>query len=204
MIPVNYFRFAWQLNARGQSGPRVNTIAGNYAATLTAPDYEGAAFYAQAVDWCVNAWNTYLFNLYSTATTLTGVAVSTHSGGLSTPVSDSTTGDRSGALAPPGLATIAQIHGQALGRKGRGRMFLPDVLESDFDSEGIVDGTWAAAVITNLSNLVGAMDNNITGSDFEQSLNGCHILHSDGSTPTRFDHWTVAPQPGYLRRRTRS
>lgn len=204
VIPVHYARLTFLLSARGPSGVRAVTTAFNYVETLGSPDYESNDFYIQALDRMQGDWSDGLAPMLDTTTSIVGGSISTHLGGATryfpAPVSG---GFSNGALAPPQEAIVLQLYSETPGRKGRGRIFLPDAHEADFTDAGVINAGTRTTLVAAALAYAATFDDIITGSDFEKALNGVHILHTDGSTPSRVMNVDVATQPGWLRRRGR-
>jgi hypothetical protein len=203
-IPSNYVRIGFELNSRGPSGTRANQIVLNWTPypLYPGPDFGTPQWIGECAAWARTFWQNHQADLMHTSTQLVGLQISTEFGTSAGPVT-ATTGNRTGALAPPQMAVIGQWYTGTPGRRGRGRTFWPDALEGDFDEGGILSSGATATFGATMSSMLDDTDNVLLGSDFEGGLNGMHLLHSDGGTPSRIIGVNVNPQAGWLRRRGR-
>lgn len=109
-------------------------------------------------------------------------------------VSGAGAGTRSGALQAPQVQGLLRKRTGLAGRKGRGRMFIPDMFESQVDDSGGVDATGLARL-----NDIAQTWNSALGVgvliDFPV------ILHSDATVPTRITNVEAEHKVATLRRR---
>lgn len=104
-------------------------------------------------------------------------------------------GERAGAVCPPNVAFLVRKQTQLGGRKGRGRMFFPGVIDTDVDGAGIVVPAVAAGLLDDLGNAFADLVND--------SLSPM-LLHGDGATqPTLITSLFVDPRVATQRRRLR-
>lgn len=205
MIPTDYVRLSWILNARGPSGVRVTGFAIHYSEIISADGYESPGFFSFLAGRMAGDWWDAIAPAFFLSTSATGCQIAT-ANGSNTFLFPAVTGTRSvgsGAQAPPQEAVVAQLRSQDPGRRGRGRMFLPDVSEDDFDENGIIVAASSTIFEDAVNALISASDDITAGTADENSLDGLHILHRDGSTPSRVTAATINNQPGWLRRRGR-
>lgn len=82
-------------------------------------------------------------------------------------------GTRGGTYPPTSLSAIARKGTNSLGRRGRGRMFLPGVLsESEVDQDGTVVVARRTTLNTALANFLAALESDTGG------INAAVLLHS--------------------------
>lgn len=204
-IPEGYLRIGYVLNARGPSKDREVTFAVKYTAGelgSTSPLPGTPDFYSQAVPYLTTRFGD-ISGAFANVSALVAIRFQWHEGSQLVPVTPNVNGSASGSLMPPEAAYIVRLYTATPGRKGRGRTFLPDVLEDAVDGDGYVTNTgphelWGEFLLS-LDNIVDP-----TASDFEHGLDGAHVLHSDGvTTPSRITYTAPAPRLGWLRRRGR-
>ena len=101
-------------------------------------------------------------------------------------------------MAPIGMAAIGRKNSGILGRKGRGRCFLPGVLTSDDVSlGGSLEPTARAALSSEFNQLLQALD---AGGD--SLAMPTYILHTDPEMiPTLITGGSIAPVVGWIRKR---
>lgn len=204
-IPVDYIRIGLNLSARGPSGTRAITFAVKYVDGALSEDYGSSGLTGFLVGRAAGDWWDAIKPNLATTTQLISVQISYSTGSVTVPVGSGPSGTMTPSdLAPPQMAIVGRWFTGTPGRKGRGRIFWPDVRESDFGIDGLMSGGASSRVIDAMNALAGASDDIVTGSFEEQALDGLHVLHADGSTPSRITLSGVNPQPGWLRRRGRA
>jgi hypothetical protein len=103
-------------------------------------------------------------------------------------------GGAGGEAAPPNLAYLIEKNTALGGRKGRGRMFLPGVVEGSVDGAGNVSSAVLADFAGNLGDWFAAIlaDNLVPV-----------LLHSDLTAPTDIVNFTADPKCASQRQRMR-
>lgn len=107
----------------------------------------------------------------------------------------------SGTFPPTALSTIARKTTNELGRRGRGRMFLPGITnEANIDQDGTILAPWRATVNTRLSAFVTFLNSGDPGPAIPPVL-----LHSPpgSSVPTPITALTCSDLVGWIRGRIR-
>ena len=115
---------------------------------------------------------------------------------------DPVAGTRSVAMAPTAMSIIARKNTPFLGRRGRGRMFLPGMCaEADVSESGAVDQ--ASVVVFNAA-LQNFFEDLVSGDTLGPPLQPV-LLHSPGGPviPTPLSGFTTAPLVGWVRGRIR-
>jgi len=103
-------------------------------------------------------------------------------------------GSDGSAMTPPANAFLGRKVTQLGGRKGRGRMFVPGLEDSDVDTGGFVGSGKLSALTTAFNDFL----SDATSLDLFPVL-----LHGDSTTPTLIDELTVDSRCGTQRRRQR-
>lgn len=202
-IPDNYLRFTLNLNGRGPSGIRANTLSARWQGGLPPiPEYATPEWFGGAFDFAFGELWSSIRGAYANSTSLESVSVQTAVGGATQPAPVTLLGTRVITLAPPQMAVVGQWRTQTPGRRGRGRIFFTDAGENDFGTDGVISPQSEQLFADVLSDLIASFDNN-PGITWPTGLDGLHLLHSDGGTPSRIVFGGVNPQPGWLRRRGR-
>lgn len=110
-----------------------------------------------------------------------------------------TPGTGSGSYEPVSMAVIARKNTNDLGRKGRGRSFLPGLLtDPAVDAGGRIVPSSAEGYGERWNEFLTALATLPVGIAMAPVL-----LHNDGSTPTPITGGTIAPQVGWIRKRIR-
>lgn len=102
-------------------------------------------------------------------------------------------GTRGGSLATPQVQTLIKKNTALIGRKHRGRIYIPDVLESDVSDNGTV----AAAELTILSAIAAAWMSALSTGPFVAPV----ILHEDATAPTEITSMVPETKCATQRRR---
>lgn len=91
-------------------------------------------------------WDTNVMNVMSQAVRMNGILVKLgpNDTGASAEVPASTVGAGAAACAPPNVTCLWRKVTPLGGRRGRGRMYLPGVIESQVDAGGFGDSTYIA------------------------------------------------------------
>lgn len=111
-------------------------------------------------------------------------------------VSGAGNGARSAALCPPQVQIVCAKKTSLASRKGRGRIFLQDVGETDVDDGGTVSGT----SLTKAQDICNALE--ALGTTSGLAVFGATvILHSDDTDPTPVTSFLAESKVGTLRRR---
>lgn len=104
-----------------------------------------------------------------------------------------------GAMMPLSMAPIARKQTASLGRKGRGRSFLPGVLQrANVDEGGTLDPGYANDLGLVWEDLLTGLATLPVGGALAPVL-----LHNDGSTPSPIIGGSIAPKVGWIRDRIR-
>ena len=110
-------------------------------------------------------------------------------------------GDRSGAMVPASMSAIARKVTNDLGRRGRGRMFIPGVLtQTEVDEAGKIGSTRLNTLQTALNTLYGQFQN---GSSPLLALPPVLLHSSAPTTPTPITGFPLATLVGWVRGRIR-
>lgn len=113
------------------------------------------------------------------------------------PSAEFTVGTAGGAAAttvPPNVALLVRKNTASGGRKNRGRMFVPGIVEGNVDQSGDMDGTV-------LGNWQTALDDFLDGLDTAQHT--MVLLHGDDTDPTTVTSLTAQVRVATQRRRLR-
>jgi hypothetical protein len=102
------------------------------------------------------------------------------------------TGGRGGAAATPQVSFLIRKRTGFAGRKFRGRMYVPCVLEADVDDVGLVSGTAQSLLATFAAAVQGPGTSHI-----DQMV----LLHSDSTAPTPIVDFTIEKMVATQRRR---
>lgn len=202
-IPTGFFRITWNLNSRGPSGTRAITFAAGYNKVLSTFVYQSPGWFIEATTYAVSVFDTTMSSVLDNDTSLESVAIATAGIGATTAVGSGHDGTRGAVLAPPQMANIVRWRTMTPGRKGRGRMFLPDAAEGDYDEAGILTPTSTTLFQTFGDDMLASFAYVPLGTSWRSDVTGAVLLHSDGSTPSPIEFSEPNPQPGWLRRRGR-
>ena len=108
-------------------------------------------------------------------------------------------GQGDGSYEPISMAVIARKNTGVLGRKGRGRCFLPGLLtDPAVDAGGRIVASSAEGYSERWNTFLTDLATLPVGSAMAPVL-----LHNDGSPPTPITGGTIAPQVGWIRKRIR-
>lgn len=108
-------------------------------------------------------------------------------------------GGNSGEMAPLAMSVIARKVSADLGRRGRGRCFLPCTLNrSDVNEAGDLVPTTIASYDAKWNAFLLNLATAIPGRAMSPV-----ILHSDGGAPTVITGGTISPKVGWIRKRIR-
>nr|CRY96637.1 hypothetical protein [uncultured prokaryote] len=163
-----------------------------------------------APDEYVDLCNTFMLNVdvtlmqrVNTALTLEYVQLQVEDGfgGSGSVRSDlpSVPGRNTGTFEPIAMAVIAQKNTAQLGRRGRGRAFLPGMLaDANVDANGVIEPSARSTYEADWNSLLTAMATPAVGTAYAPVL-----LHADGSTPSPIVGGTIAPRVGWIRKRLR-
>lgn len=201
-IPEGYCRIAYNYSPRGASGPRANVFCVKLVPDPGHPPIGSLDWTISAGEYMTGRWEDTLQGAFIPATELVSVQFSWDDGTAEWPAPPGLQGTAAGEPMPPEAAMILRMVAEGGGRRNRGRLFHPDVIESAVDSNGLVTNPNAALA---WSDLFSSLDDIIdpTAGVFEQQLDGVHLLHSDGGAPSRVFAYGYNPRLGWLRRRGR-
>jgi hypothetical protein len=188
IIPLGHALFSWHFRMAGDSGDVVFTMGADMQAvaanTTTANDAYDAFVGSGAMA------------TMSTDTVLYLCAIEAPSGNVANYFEDNAGGE-AGASMPPNCAQLVQKRTALAGRKQRGRLYLPPMRATYYNSSGILGATQAA-------DLQDAMDDFLTAFNAIGTGLEADILHSDiGDSPTEITSLVVEAQLSTQRRRLR-
>lgn len=196
-VPPGFGLAAFRLSAPFGTPEFVTTIGVDLSAA-------GGDF-VEVADQMFSAYKTSILQQTLSAYSLSGVTLTVGQDGGSSGSVESTlavaAGLRSGPSEAAAMAVIARKNTAQMGRKGRGRMFIPGWIERDqtFPSGEMDPGTFPA--------LQGALnefyDKVSTGGTGYELLSGAVLLHGDGTAPTPITSLTLVPKVGWIRKRIR-
>lgn len=198
-IPTGFGSAALVFTGAAGTQPYVTTIGVDLSAA-------GGNFVAAANKVMVN-YGTAFANQWSAALTLDHVTLSVGQDGPGGSVDSDAQpigSSRTGAFPPTALACIARKITNELGRRGRGRMFLPGILsENEVDEDGSVTPARRTAVNTLLTNFVAQLNDDLEGFALPPVL-----LHSAPpvgpvEAPSPITRMTVSDTVGWIRGRIR-
>ncbi len=201
-IPTGYGSLAFILSAPAGTQPFIFTMGVDLSEV--GGDYLGAANQAHA------AWQANLQNETSVDITLDRVLLTVgQDGGENPSVSsdlDPSNGDRSGGNEPIALSVIVNKQTALLGRRGRGRMFIPGLLDAnDVDLTGIIAPARIAELTAALETFANELTAGVPAGPPPVDMPAV-LLHDgalDGMDPTPLTGLVVNPKVGVLRRRLR-
>jgi hypothetical protein len=196
VIPVGFGEAAIEVNGPVGTGPFITTIGVSLIGIATS-DYLDladnilsayqAVFQAPTSDQCT-------IDSCTLAVGLTGgTSGSVRSSGASV------AGLNNGSMAPSSMAVIGQKASADLGRRGRGRSFLPCMLDR---ASVLENGQLTPTAVTDY----GALWNDFVVALATLPVGSAAapvILHADGSTPTPITGTSVSPLVGWIRKRIR-
>lgn len=197
-IPEGFAQAAWVVTGQYGTDPFVTTLGLGIASS------EGSL--TDIANQCFAAFVTAFRTKLSNGLTLQKCTITTVEGGsLGSVDSDlaPSQGGRSSNDDVIALALLLNKRTAQLGRKGRGRMFIPGVLADDDTGLG---GQYSDSARDDFQDRAADFLLNITGQApgqvDPQELNPV-LLHTDGTTPTSISSLVVAPKVGVLRKRLR-
>lgn len=198
VLPVGFGEAAIHYRRTSDPGDYVVTFGFSLPAPATAQEVADSI----AVDWNLALPATH-FNsgtqLYSA-----NVGIQTEGLGIEQGVSIiGAVGTASGQMTTQNCAQLVKKVTARSGRRGRGRMFLPYVMEDNVNDIGMLTPTWQTAINTALLNLLGYL----AGTSHGAVSTPMHLLHSPGSTSTPLPDLVTSmfidPLIGTQRRRLR-
>lgn len=104
-------------------------------------------------------------------------------------------GTRTGDLAPPQVQALVKKSSATFGRKGRGRTFVPDMLESQINDDGSLTSGGLTVVGTFATQVLEAFNDVILPST------GMYILHSSSTPPSLVTSYSAENKVATLRPR---
>lgn len=196
-IPANYGSLAYEYTGTAGTAPYIVTCGIALPGGAPLQDVVDFAFDAWADRWIPNTFTDFTLE----RCTLT---VNAPGGGYGSIVSSqpAQAGEASGT---PGLVAVAVLINKRtglLGRKGRGRMFIPGLLgEPDIDVDGILPPSTLAIYDDLAGAWLAAMQ---AGDDDWDTAPNPVVLHSDASlAPAAITSMVTSPKVGILRKRLR-
>lgn len=204
-IPTGFAAVDFIYNSGGYSGTRLNRVHFQTAAALDGPLPGTEAWHARAPKLYHRYWGLFFAPMLTNVTDLVNVKVATTdrvSEGLDGSLLAS--GSRTGVtLLPPEFSNVLSLRTGLAGRKYRGRIFLPESAEGDYDYFGNHVGL-DAVLETASEGAATFFDDMPYDIDGELMASGqIHIVHSDGSPPTLVTSGVWASRVGRLRSRQR-
>lgn len=193
-IPEGYGLAAWVFTSTSGTQPFVTTCG----VSLNAFEED----YVAAANHCFNAYKDSLLAITDNDLTLSHVTLSVGADGPSGSVDSDVApapGGSSGTFAPVAMAPVIRKVTNTLGRSGRGRMFIPGVIqEAGADTDGRLTTLFRTQLQTAVSNLYLELDDSSAGAQ-------PYLLHSDGITmpPSFINSFLVTSQVGWIRGRIR-
>lgn len=196
-VPPGFGLAAFHLTADFGTPDFVTTIGLDLS--VAGGDFEAAVEAAYA------AYATTIMTQTLTSYTLTGCSLTVGQDGssvgslqsASTPIP----GSRSGQSEAAAMAVIARKMTAQLGRRGRGRMYVPGWLEVD---QAQPSGEMVPGVFTALQDALDDFYDALQGDEGVTSpLNGAVLLHADGGAPTPITALQLVTKVGWIRKRIR-
>lgn len=151
-----------------------------------------AVYNAVVADITANNWLAPLSNTIDVASIL--IKLGPDATGPSAEFASSLGGGTAGNVSPPNVAVLVHKHTAVGGRRGRGRMYLPGVIETVVGDDGTLDNTFRTGIETDLNDFLAALD---------ASSIPMHVLHGDSSTPNEVQSLGVSLKAATQRRRLR-
>lgn len=199
VIPPGYGSAAFVLNGAAGTPNFVTTIGVRFPLNGTNYDlYANQLFNAYAENLMTRTWSG--LTLQSVQLTVGSI---TGNGSVSS-TEDPVAGSLSGADAALAMSVIARKLTSTLGRKGRGRMFLPGLLANeDVNPNGDMGGATRDAIQADVTNFFNDIENGDLGANL-----GPRLLHNDESAgvlpePTPITALVVDAKVGWVRKRIR-
>lgn len=188
VIPEGYAQVVARISQSGVSREMAVVFGVESVGAFTQGDIDGIS--AAASD--------FIRGITTNTTTYIGVKVTEEQGSgpiLWESVVDAGLGANTGATAPPNTAWLIRKRTGSGGRRGRGRMFVPGIRETDVDQAGVI----TAAQVTGAQALATAFGNALTTNATPMVL-----LHSEAPfTPELVTALTVDSRVATQRRRLR-
>lgn len=199
VIPPGFGSAAFVLTGAPGTQPYVTTIGVDLSAA--------GGDWTLAADSAFNAYDFAFKSQMSSALTLDHVTLSVGSDGPGGSV-DSTwapsSGTRTGNFPPTAMSAICRKSTNVLGRRGRGRMFVPGIIsENEVDEDGTIVTARRAAINTALGDFFTALTE---GADISAIPLPPVLLHGPGAgalPPTPITGLTVSDTVGWIRGRIR-
>lgn len=198
MIPLGFCSGALILTGGGGTPPFVTTIG--LAATATI----GGGTFVSVANELFDAYNDAFMSATSNELTLERCDVTFPAGTGVVSVSsnrDPVAGGSTAVQAPLNVALLINKRTSTPGRNGKGRMFLPGILDArDPHLNGIISPAGVAAYQTKVDSFYNALQTT-TGS----LIDGAYVLHTSGpfEAPSKITSLSVSPKVGTMRRRLR-
>lgn len=200
LIPPGFAQCVIEQYRSGDTEPMLNTFG---IAITTAPS-TGVAGIANDV---MAAWTASIGTGYSSVTSVRGVTVYVGQDGPDPMVYTSSlppfVGPNSNNLVPQNSAILVRKRTDAAGRRGRGRLYIPEVSESDVDNVGNLSSTYRSAWQTRATALLA----NLSDSAFDGVLPMVVLHRSEGAgvepAPTPVTALVVETRIATQRRRLR-
>jgi hypothetical protein len=197
IIPPGFAQASFVHTSNEGTEPFVCTLG------LSVSEYGGD--YVEAANVAFDHWASEIVSIMDSDLTFTRVSLLIGADGPSGSV-DSTeapvVGGRSAAGLPWSLSAIATKRTADLGRRGRGRMFIPGVVSpSEVGQSGNIDNTRRATILSALEDFY-----DLLVTDAEQIPIPPYLLHSPGpgsTAPTPISGFGLAPLVGWVRKRIR-
>lgn len=195
IIPVGFGELSFVFTGQDGTQPFVTTLG------------VGLAGVGDEVNACNQAFLAYSANLLPATSddiTLDRVVLSVGlTGGVSGSVEstlDPIPGGNNGDFGVIAMAPIARKQTADLGRKGRGRCFLPGAVESNqVNRSGEIDPVLRGLLSERWNDFLLEIATPPLGGDAMSPV----LLHADGSTPTVITGGSIAPLVGWIRGRIR-
>lgn len=196
VIPAGYGEASIFVTGGPGTAPYVTTI-GVALAGIDPDDY------VQAADDIMTAYVSQFADLTSDQCYVDHVQLAIGlGGGVSGSVDSSNApvqGGNAGDMAPLSMSVIARKVTGSLGRKGRGRSFIPCVLRrNDVDEAGNLAPATAQGFDERWNDFLVALATAVPGRAMSPV-----VLHNDGSTPSVIVAGSIAPKVGWIRKRIR-
>lgn len=196
-IPANFGQLAFNYSGTAGTQPYVVTCGIALPTGVDLQEVVDFSFATWAERWMPNTFSEFTLE----NCTLT---VNAPGGGLGSVISanDPVPGDADGAAGLVAAAVLVNKRTGQLGRKGRGRFFIPGLLgESDIDVTGVLSDSTVAVYATLAAAWLSLMQE---GEDGWGASPNPYVLHSDASlTPSAINRLVVSPKVGILRKRLR-
>ena len=153
---------------------------------------EAAAYDVALANLILDSWQSNMKPFCFNGDTIGPLTIRTSDNMVFVATTSAEAGTDSGAGASAQVAFLVQKNTARGGRMGRGRFFLPGVVEGRINSAGALSTGTAAS-------LEGGLDT--VQSDLGAADVGMFLLHADGSTPDEITGFTAKPQCATQRRR---